>query len=158
MTGDVDLVVVGRLVNAAPGGTVVAPEGGGLSHLSATVTIDEVLKGTPESLIPGEIHLRFILPNADDTEAIIESVPTERQLLFLVNLGAAAARHGQPPVAQEEGRYTYYLPNFQAVLLDSAGLAKRPPVPVEDANDFPAALEGEAFEALLERVRTTADG
>lgn len=153
MTDSVDLVVVGRMTAAAPGRVVAGPEDAPLSFLTVTFAVDEVIRGSVESREPGSIEVEFFLPSPGVLDTVVANVPSDRQLLFLLNGAAMDRQAGKPVTDQERDRYTYLLPNFQAVLRDIDGVASRPPVPEEDRADFPAELNGERFDDLVTRIR-----
>ena len=72
-------------------------------------------------------------------------LPTERRSFRAAPRAAAREEW-------EERRYTYFLPNFQAVLRDIDGQVRRVPMAPDDLAGFPSGLEGDDFDALVERV------
>jgi len=92
------------------------------------------------------------LPDFTKLDELQANIPDHRHLFFLLNAGRSAQRHERPQEEWEERRYTYLLPNFQAVLRDIDGQVRRVPMAPDDLAGFPSGLEGDDFDALVERV------
>jgi hypothetical protein len=76
--------------------------------------------------------------------------------MFLFNGAAASRREGHPAEYQEQYRYTYIRVSPQGILRNIDGSVKRlPPAVLEDLEEFPTALDGVDFQAIVDRVERT---
>ncbi|MGI8533482.1 MAG: hypothetical protein ACR2LP_01195 [Candidatus Limnocylindrales bacterium] len=153
-----DLIVVGRVVGIELDRIHEAPGGIDFHFMTVTVETDAVLSGSVETLTPGQIEVELFLPDFSKLDQLRANLPDHRHLLFLLNAGLTAQRHERPEEEWEAGRFTYLPPNFQAVLRDIDGQVHRVPMAPDDLAGFPSGLEGDDFDALVERVRQLGDG
>jgi hypothetical protein len=149
ITAATHLIVRGHVTGAREG--YFYPYGGGSDQIPITVglfTIDEILKGQPESRQPGVIEVAELA----DTETTSANLPSDGVLLFLMNEAQQRAEAGNPLTDPEQERYTYLRPNgYQCVLRNWNGR-----VIVTDRNEiegFPEALHGTDFAAVIDEVR-----
>lgn len=152
-----DLIVVGRFLGVHRGRSVAVEPGeadSALNFVRARVLIEEILKGAPESRAADEIELELFLASPRRFDDVLANVPLEQNIFFLFNGGALSAREGHPAEVQEQNRYVYIEVSDQAILRNVDGrVSRRPPAAIEDEAEFPAQLEGDAWQDVLERVR-----
>ena len=157
ITADSHLIIRGRVVGArvdeAPPVNDPGGEMGGRSVTVGLVAIDEVLKGVPNILEPGAVLVAHLgskdLPAAE--------LPRGEVVIFLKNYERIRAEFGKGLFNDPIDRFYYSRPNgYQAVFrnLDCVVRLVRDPDGWEGAADqFPAPLDGQAFDDLLGDIR-----
>ena len=145
---EADLVVVGRITALRPGEHVA-----GYAVTRATLTLDEVLKGEPQTLVTGTVTLQ--LPPVEAPWLAEETMPSHRNLLFLFYVPAFLERLGQPEEEQVEELYDYVpMHGTQAVIRDIGGTARDILIPPDER--FPDEFEGQPFAEVVDRARRLA--
>lgn len=138
------LIVVGRLSALRFGEAI-----GGFEVSRATVDIEEVLKGEPESPINGTITLE-LLPVLNNRDEARHLMPSERHLLFLYYVPLLVESRGDTPLDSE--RYDYVTVDGPfGPLREFDGIARA--VVTTNPDLFPATLDGQRFDRVLEDVR-----
>lgn len=146
---EADVVVVGRITALHPGEHVA-----GYAVTRATLTLDEILKGEPQTPVIGTVTLQ--LPPVEEPWLAEETMPAHRNLLFLFYVPAFLERLGQPEKEQAEELYDYILMNgSQAVIREIAGMARDILIPPDER--FPAEFEGQPFDEVVARARRLAE-
>lgn len=148
---DSHLILTGRVTDLR-GGEVIGP----LQFVYVTVAIGEVLYGTPMTHTDGTVELRLYVTEGTELGAVQAMIPQHRHLFFLLNGGEAAEEYGRPPEEQDRWRYSYLPAGRGGVIRDIDGQARG--LRLEDPAAFPAGVEGDAFEDVVQRVRDIAGG
>ena len=148
MAATADLIVVGRVAGLRFGEKV-----GDFEVTRATVIVEEVLKGTPETLTPGSITLQTV--PAYDREATAANIPSHSSLMFLWYAPALLERLGQPIEEQLAEKFDYVLVNgSQGLVRNIDGVVRA--LDPRDPSIFPAALDGRDFRAAVVDARRLA--
>lgn len=162
MTADAHLIVRGRLVGTHAGTLQPfnAPDGMDDARrvIFGVVAIDEVLKGTPNTLIPGSVLVARL--GACDQRP--EDLPRGEVLLFLKNYRQMRLETGSGPSSDSNDGFYYARPNgYQGVLRNLGGVV-RIVEPAEDSGEllegFPLQLNHEPFADVVAAVRQAAAG
>ncbi len=148
IVADSHLIVVGRATNVREGESYSV---GGLRFMYATVALDDILSGVPETTEPGTIELRMDYPATTEVSDLAESIPDHQTLFFLMNGGELSNEKGHLPDEQERWRYVYIPAGPGGVLRDIGGQAYG--MGLDDPADFPNDLAGEPFAEVVEDVR-----
>jgi len=148
IVADSHLIVVGRVANVREGESYSV---GGLRFMYATVALDDILSGVPETTEPGTIELRMDYPATTEVSDLAESIPDHQTLFFLMNGGELSNEKGHLPDEQERWRYVYIPAGPGGVLRDIGGQAYG--MGLDDPADFPNDLAGEPFAEVVEDVR-----
>lgn len=124
-----------------------------LHYLFGEVTIDEVLKGTPNSQTPGTV----LVARMGVRDASADDLPKGEVILFLHNYAQLRVDGGYPPSSDPDDRYYYSRPNgYQCVLRNIDGRVQIVDGPRgwEDAiGPFPSQLDGDTYDDVVGRVR-----
>lgn len=148
-----DLVVVGRFTEAAFEHDPALDELGDYPLAGATFTIEQVLKGQPETEVEGTIRVQF--NPVVDTQLVQQLMPTHQHVLFLFYVPSFLERLNQPPDEQERYRYRYMLMHGkQGVIRNVSGTTRV--LDARNPNRFPAGFEGVPFDVVLETIRLAA--
>lgn len=147
-----DAVVVGRIADAVPGRVFGDPSEAAAFYVSATLQIDEVLRG---DLSEGTaVTLELLVPREEEMPGMVASVPTERTIFFLRNKGAEARTLGLPVDVQAAEAPFYRLVMLTSYLREFDGAVH---VGLGTEDEFLLALEGKNFDALVDQLRTSSD-
>ncbi len=143
-----DLIVVGHFTDMRFDEMV-----SGFGVTRSTITIDEVIRGDPQTQIPGTITLQGIRVRHPD---VVETLmPTLPHLLFLYYVPWNIERDGLPPEDQAEELYDYtVIGGTQGVVLDVDGVARA--LDPRNPARFPGMFEGQSFETVVEATRQAA--
>lgn len=157
MTRASDLVVIGRFASLEEGRSAGEPVPGqedpgvGVLHFAiARVAVDQVLHGQPRSERRGEVTVELSLPDPSKLPDLQASLPGEPTMFFLVNQGDNGKRRGRPQSYQESVKYIYREVSTQPPLRNIGGKVS---VPAGGEGEFPASLEGAAFDGVADQVR-----
>jgi hypothetical protein len=152
------LIVRGRIVDFNPGQLSTFSGVFGPSKTTvATIVVTEVLKGTPNSRVPGSIEVTRLgwssLTAAD--------APAEEAVFFLWNYAQLREEQGVGPADPVNERYYYTrLNEYQCILpLVDGKVQVIAPTAATDlgyAERFPSELDGREFEELAAEIRTVA--
>jgi hypothetical protein len=143
-TAAVDLVVVGRIVSVYVGRTV-GTDGDRIPMAWMDVSVDEVLKGEPQSRKEGIISIELEPTIEPGWDKILANVPEHQHVFFLMNEEQHRFREALPPFDAQLDRYTYFRPNDQAVLrLVSGRLWLIEPDQLTRGR-YPSELQGQPF-------------
>lgn len=157
ITADAHLIVRGRLIGTRRGELqpFQAPEGmaDGRAVIFGVVAVDEVLKGSPNMLLPGEVLVARV--GAENQNP--DELPRGEVVLFLMNYQLLRKELGVGPSSDLNDRFYYVRPNgYQCVLRNLDGVV-RIVRPAEDSGEvlqgFPLVLDGESFPAVLDSIR-----
>lgn len=153
ITADAHLVVRGRVIGRQDGqlelfdGTVTDVQWG-------VVSVDEVLKGSPQGKTPGAI----LVEDLGNVEATVD-LPNGDVILFLKNYAQLRVDEGSAPSSDADDRYYYGRPNgYQCVLrnLDGQVGVPKPFNWNGDLGPFLARIDGQPFDDVVNRVRAMA--
>jgi hypothetical protein len=118
------------------------------------VSIDEVLKGTPEMQIPNAV----LVARLGQLQQAAADIPDGEVILFLMHYPRMRAEAGVGASSDPNDRFYYARPNgYQCVLRNLVGVVRIVDGPDgwEDAlGPFPAPLDGEPFADIVESIRT----
>ncbi len=154
MTKGVDLVVIGRVTEIADGRPIPAEagaEGYGLGTIA--LSIEEVLRGEPVETKPGIVSVEFLMGDARLLPRYTSRIPSERVILFLMNKGLDAKRHGQDPNGPLAGYDVYAIQGPQGYLREVDGRIDAP-IGLDDAWLFD--LDGQTFPEVRKQVLAAA--
>lgn len=151
MTDVSDLVVVGRFSEIRFGDEVY-----GFPVSRATVLVDEILKGTLETQVPGTFVQQLLPPTGSSEETVQESLPSHQHLLFLWFSPSAKERRGETPREDDPQRYDYFLLNGDQAVLRSIGGVTRV-LSSSNLTVFPGELDGRSFDEVVDQVRAFAN-
>lgn len=122
------------------------------------VTVDEVLKGTPQAKMPGTI-LVARLAQRGLSEA---DLPAGEVVLFLNNYAQQRVESGAAPSKDPDDRYYYSRPNsYQGVLRNFDGVVEVVDVPrrwEEFVGPLASRLDGKPFGEIVDRIRAFTAG
>lgn len=160
ITEDSHLIVLGH-VTGIERGTIEpfdpALEGVGRPTVFGLVTIDEVLKGNPQTFAPDMIRVARLGWSGAENQ-----LPTEQVILFLKNYAQMREEGGAPPADDGADAFQYARPNeYQAVLRVFDGVIEivdGPRAWTDALRPFPAAVDGEPLEDLIDRIREFVEG
>jgi hypothetical protein len=145
LANDADLIIIGHVTEVQFGVMVDGWEVG-----RASVSIDEVLKGEPQTLTAGAITLQTV--PAYDRQATIDNLPSHANLFFLWYAPALMERLGQPPEEQQASLYLYNIVNGKEGLVRNIdGIARV--LDPQDEIESTAALHGQRFQDVVDQVR-----
>ena len=158
-----DLIAVAKVADARQGPSNIIHEDQPdaamtLRFVTARFAIDDLIKGDPEMRQPGQVEVTMFIPSREDVGQVLENVPEEPHLMFLLNEAADRARNGLPPTPGDPYRY-WYLPinPLQGVIREFDGRAERLPDTSGDHSGLFDGIEGTDFDALVAQVRSIAD-
>ena len=162
MTSDAHLIVRGRLIGTRAGELQPfdAPDGmdGARRVIFGIVAIDEVLKGSPNTLIPGAVLVARV--GASDQRP--EDLPRGEIVLFLKNYQQLRLETGSGPSSDSDDRFYYARPNGYQCVLRNLGGDVRIVEPAEDSGEvlqgFPGQLNHESFSDVLDAIRQAVAG
>ncbi|HET9852816.1 MAG TPA: hypothetical protein VFP56_09950 [Candidatus Limnocylindrales bacterium] len=158
ITADAHLIVRGRVVGTQEHEALpVEDPGGELTARPVTfgvITINEVLKGVPNILQPGAVLVTRLGSMGQERSEL----PREEIVIFLKNYEQLAEESGGNGLfGDASDRFYYTRPNgYQAVLRNINGVVKviAGPEGWEEAlGPYPATLDGQPFDQLLEAIR-----
>jgi len=153
ITRNVHLIVLGTVTSLQDG--EIKPFEGKRPRQTrfGVVRIDEVLRGTPQVKLAGTILVADLgLVTTTD-----EDLPNDGVILFLMNYAQMRSDAGFAPSSDPDDGYYYARPNgYQGVLRNLDGLVDLvdgPPDWEVHFGPYPAQLDGDPFDAVLDRVR-----
>lgn len=151
MTNASDLVVVGRFSEIWFGDEV-----NGFPVSRATVLVDEVLKGTPKTQVPGTFVQQLLPVSGSQEGAVRDTLPSHQHLFFLWFAPSEMERQGEVPREDDPERYDYYMLNGDQAVLRSIGDVTRVLMP-SNLEVFPGELDGAPFDEVVDQVRAFAN-
>lgn len=157
-----DLIFVGRPADLRFYLTdegVEGPDGkiyGTQSFMLLTVTIDDLIHGTPKTDVPGNVDILVDMPFQTTVEDWLADLPTgERSLFVLQNLERLNEEVGEDPeeIAQTQKIYAR-LNDSQGQVREIDGLAAVLPVAIVDWSPFPQDFADRPFDDMVQAFRT----